>query len=244
MSIQPYLDYNDELYDVYRQLNLQSIDDFHAEKDHRWDAPNFMSFFTNITRGVNRVNTFDESDFKIYDEFVLLSGDIKFCAGMLNYLYPHITTRHNELSSTLIDRRYIMHINFGYQSIYQFWDRIGDLLWHFFYTGLDKNAVYTGRVLSNISNAFKETANYIALKTLYEKFKEFFDIQHEVVHSFTLGTEIYWQRNASYGDERKQQELLDKMATYKDAITDSLPQCIEALVLTLNLIDEIKAQQE
>lgn len=240
MNIQPYLDYNDELYDVYKELDLQSIDDFHGNKDPCWESPNFMSFFTDITRGVDRVNPFDESDFKIYDDFVLLSGDIKFCAGMLNYLYPYITTRHDELSSTLIDRRYIMHISFGYQSIYQFWDRIGDLLWHFFKTGLNKDAVYTGRVLSNIPNSYKETVHYIALKELFEQFKEFFDIRHEVVHSFTMGTEIYWQRNASYRDSKKQQELLDKMATYKEAITDSLPQCINALVLSLKLIGEIK----
>lgn len=239
MDIKPYLDHTNQLYSLYKDLNLLSIDDFHGENEERWNDTNFMSYFIDITRSVNLIHPFIDSDFKMYDDFVLLSGDIKFCAGMLNYLYPHVTTRHNEISSNLIDRRYIMHISFGYQSIYQFWDRIGDLLWHFFKTGLGKDSVFTGRVLTNLPSLYKETSPYISLKALFDEFKEHFDVRHDVVHSFTLGTEIYWKRNSAYGDSDMQQELIDKMKYYRDAITESLPSCINALDLALQLILEI-----
>ncbi|HKG07178.1 MAG TPA: Cthe_2314 family HEPN domain-containing protein [Pedobacter sp.] len=242
MGIQSYLDHTEELLDVYKALNLQSIDDFHADVEERWNNNNFLSYFVDVTRSVAVLNPFIESDFKMYDDFVLLSGDIKFCAGMLHYLHPYISSSPYNITATRIDRRYIMHVSFGYQSIYQFWDRIGDLLWHFFPTGLAKDAVYTGRVLNNIPNIFKLTEPYKSLKELFDEFKEFFEIRNDLVHSFTLGTEIYWQRNAAYGDIVLQQQLIDKLLSYRDIITESLPSCISALRHSLLLISEIKSQ--
>lgn len=240
MTIQPYLDYTDHLFDLYKQLDLKSIDDFHAEENHKWPSHNFMSYFIDVTRSFAQIEPFVDSDFKMYDEFVLLSGDIKFCAGMLHYLYPHTSSTHDQLTSNIIDRRYIMHVSWGYQSIYQFWDRIGDLLWHFFATGLNKESVYTGRLLNNMANEYKVTEPYIKLKSQFELFKEHFDIRHDVVHSFTLGTDLYWQRMSNFKNAVEQQKLLDKMLYYRDVITKSLDSCILALELALELILEIK----
>ncbi len=240
MNIQPYLDYTEQLFEVYRQLELKSLDDFNGEGESKWKGKNFITYFVDVTRSVPPLEAFDKSDFKMYDEFVTLSGDIKFCAGMLHYLYPHISKKHDELTSNMIDRRYIMHISWGYQSIYQFWDRIGDLLWHFFKTGLDREYIYTGRVLNNLEGKYKLTEIYISLKDKFDSFKEFFDIRHDVVHSFTLGTELYWKRTEHFKNRLEQQKLLELMLTYRDKITKSLPDCIDALELALELITELK----
>lgn len=237
MNIQPYYDHTDQLFETYKELNLKSIDDFHGENNKRWDGKNFMHWFSDITRGVQRENEFIESDFKIYDDFVHLSGDIKFCTGMLEYLYPSTTKAHDEFGSTIIDRRYNMHASFGFQSIYHFWDRIGDLLWHFFKTGLKQDSVYTGRVLSNLPQQFKSTDHFINLKQLFDNFTDRFEIRHEVVHNYTLGTKLSWERNNAYRDYQANENLLAKVSNYRSELSDSLIQCIDALEFSLRLIN-------
>ncbi|RZJ23662.1 MAG: hypothetical protein EON51_01940 [Acinetobacter sp.] len=243
-NIKPYRDYTDQLFALYKVLGMQSIDDFHAEPESRWDEKNFMSFFSDITRSKDKVHEFDESDFKIYDDFVVLSGDIKFCAGMLHYLYPFITKGHDQFSSTIIDRRYSMHVSFGYQSVYQFWDRIGDLLWHFFKTGLKRQTIYTGRVLNNLNPIYKSMQEYKDLEAAFKSFNDFFDVRHGVVHDFSIGTQLYWERQAAFRNYEANVSLQTKLTEYREKLTACLPLCIEALGYALRLISRIESGKE
>lgn len=238
MDITPYREYTKQLFKLYDEIGLKSIDDFHGEDEERWDGKNFMYWFTDITRKLPRENEFVESDFKIYDDFVVLSGDIKFSAGMLHYLHPSITKAHDQFGATIIDRRYTMHIGYGYQSIYEFWDRIGDLLWHFFFTGIRQDSVYVGKVLNNIPAKYKTSDNYAKLTDLYSDFKDHFGMRHDIVHHFTLGTQLYWERTKAFRDYEANAAIIRKLEAYKDLITESLPACIDALEFALRLISE------
>ncbi|MBB6501225.1 Cthe_2314 family HEPN domain-containing protein [Pedobacter cryoconitis] len=239
MDIQSYLDHTDQLFEVYKKLKLVSIDDYYEETSSRWNDKNFISYFTDVTRSKNTLNSFDTSDFKMYDDFVMLSGDIKFCAGMLHYLFPYTTKEPKDFTSSIIDRRYIMHVSFGYQSIYQFWDRIGDFLWIYFFTGIEAKKVYTGGVLKNLPEIYKNCEPYLQLKKSYESFNYTFRMRHDIVHNCSMGTELFWERNKYYTNEKKLNKLLSKVQGYRDKITKSLPQCIEALFCALELIQQL-----
>lgn len=239
MDIKPYLDHTNQLYDMYRKLNLQSIDDIFIEEREQWNNKNFLAYFSDVTRSRKNIIPFDKSDFKMYDDFVMLSGDIKFCAGMLHYLYEAISTDAEQLNSTLMDRRYIMHVSFGYQSIYHFWDRIGDLLWLYFPTDIEPKKVYTGGVLERLPDIYKKAKSYQRLKELYNLSNHYFRMRHDIVHKCTLGTELYWERMGIYGNVKKGNKLLNKVKGYKAKLTDMLPQCLEALYCALELILEL-----
>ncbi len=79
---------------------------------------------------------------------------------------------------------------------------------------------------------------------MFDQFKDCFDIRNDVVHKFTIGTELYWERNGAYGDTKREGEVMDKMKLYQDAITESLPSCIKALKLTLKFISETNHTRE
>lgn len=243
IDIKSYLDYNDQLHDVYRKLNLQSIDDIAIEDRVEWNNKNFISYFSDVTRSRKNIIPFDKSDFKMYDDFAMLSGDIKFCAGMLHYLIKSISTDTQQLTSTLMDRRYIMHVSFGYQSIYHFWDRIGDLLWLYFPTEIEAKKVYTGGVLERLPDIYKQKKSYKRLKELYGLSNHFFRMRHDIVHKYTLGTEIFWERMDAYGNVKKENRLLNKVKGYRTKITDMLPQCLEALYCALELILELPKEE-
>lgn len=238
MDIQPYRDYNDQLFDLYRKLNLKSIDDFHGASQPEWDGKNFMAWFIDITRGSKWLNDFDESDFKMYDDFVVISGDIKFCAGMLHYLYPSITKAHDSFGSNIIDRRYTMHVGYAFQSIYEFWDRIGDLLWHFFPTGIVRDNIYTSRVLNNLKPSVKESEHYVMLCDLLSQFNEHFSIRNGVVHHFTLGTQLYWERTKAFRDYEANVAIIKKLENFRNIVSQSLPDCLLALSHALRLIKD------
>ncbi len=238
-EITSYVKHTEELFELYEALQLKSIDDYFNEDHPKYPNQPLLSFFTDVTRSRPTLKKFDQSDFKMFDDFVILSGDVKFCAGMLHYLLPHISADPNGFSSTLIDRRYLMHVSFGYQSIYHFWDRIGDLLWLYFPTGIDEKKVYTGFVLDRIPDIYKQSTSFNDLKKSYHTFNDMFAMRHDIVHKCSIGTEITWMRTTNYGNEKKLRKLLLKIHSYRDKITKSLPLCIEALYLALNLIKEL-----
>jgi hypothetical protein len=234
MDIQPYFDHTDQLFELYRDLKLEALDDI-----QEWNGTTTINHFSNVTRSRENIHPFPESDFKIYDEFVALSGDIKFCAGMLHYLFPHTSHIPSHYDSTIIDRRYAMHVNFGYQSVYHLWDRIGDLLWIYFPTNIPKEQVFTAKVLKQITQPYRASQPFIDLVKLFHASNPAINERHKIVHNFSIGIEISWQRIHSYGNHKKLEKLQKKLQWYRDHITEALPASIKAIELSLLLIQEL-----
>jgi hypothetical protein len=235
--IELFREFTEELFSEYKNLGVKTL------VDYDFEGKSSAAFMTDITRKKNNIHPLPYSDFKIHDELNFITKDIKYVTGMLHILRPYINNAFRDedhYHQTIEDSRYLMYANFGLQSIYNFWDRLGDLLYLFFKTGLVNDQVYFGRVINNLEVIYKQTDSYRNLYNLYDsKVKTIFDIRHEAVHHFQLECKHYWGNVEFRSDKKKLGELNAEKRIYTDTMKEQLDVCSQGFNLTLKLINEL-----
>jgi hypothetical protein len=187
------------------------------------------------------------SVFKLHDEFIVISKDMKYITGILYLLKPYIVNTEIEQGfyhQNHEDRRYLMYCTFGVQTIYNFWDRIGDMLHYYFPTNIKPGNVYFGRVKERINDQYKNSENYKRLLELFKGIEFIFDLRHEAVHDFQIETKYYWG-NIQYINDTAERNLLNaEKFTYPDKMKKAMQICNEAFLVALKLIDELPDDTE
>lgn len=236
MAIEAFREFDTLFRKTYNNLEIKHLGEceFHGK--------NSIQYFYRIETKKN-IHPYPYSIFKIHDEFDFITKDIKYIMGLLYLLRPHINNTYEDngyYRQTNEDHRYLMFANFGLQSIYNFWDRLGDLLFLFFETGLSQDQVYFGRVINNMASKWKQTKPCINLKHLYDQeVKSFLDSRHEAVHHFQLECKYYWGNIEFNNDLNKLKELNEEKASYPEKMSNSLANCVKAFMLTVDLIGEL-----
>lgn len=187
------------------------------------------------------------SIFKLHDEFIVISKDMKYIGGVLYFLKPYIVnTEQSEgvYHQTLEDRRYLVYCTFGLQAVYHFWDRIGDLLHYYFPTNIKPGNVYFGRVKEGIAEEYKTSDNYKRLVELYNDTQNFFELRNEAVHHYQSETRYYWGNIQHSDDEKKRNSLNTEKFSYPDKIKQAMVICNEAFFTAVRLIDELPDDPE
>ncbi|MES2479451.1 MAG: Cthe_2314 family HEPN domain-containing protein [Bacteroidota bacterium] len=116
---------------------------------------------------------------KIFDDLVFLSKELMFHTANLYLHRPYINnpldtginfngetiySNYQNLSSL----RYSMFTNAAYQTTYNYWDKIGDMLAHCFETKLKPRQIDFSKVIEALETEFTNNSNYNWIK----KFKE------------------------------------------------------------------------
>ncbi|MEI2739332.1 MAG: Cthe_2314 family HEPN domain-containing protein [Chitinophagaceae bacterium] len=236
MAIEAFREFDTQFRKTYDSLGIQHLGEW------EFQGENSGQYICRIETKTN-IHPYPYSIFKIHDEFDFITKDIKYITGLLYLLRPHINNTYEDRGyyhQTNEDHRYLMFANFGLQSIYNFWDRLGDLLFLFFETGLSQDQVYFGRVINNMASQWKQTKPYIALKQLYDQeVKSFLDSRHEAVHHFQLECKFYWGNVEFLNDMNKLKELNEEKVSYPEKMSASLSNCLKAFKLTVDLICEL-----
>lgn len=184
----------------------------------------------------------NSSELKIEHEMDFISCDIKYITAVLLLLRPYVNNSSENYTyfQTVEDRRYLMYTTFGLQAVYNFWDRIGDLLWHFFPTALQERDVYFDRVMAAIDAFYRATKPYQQLKYLYEsEVKPILADRKEAVHYFQPESRHYWGHIENHGDKAKLADMYKQKYNYADIMKRQLAITWEAFELIVNLIDEL-----
>lgn len=236
MAIEAFREFDTQFRKTYDNLGIKHLGecDFQDENSGQYICR---------VKAKKNIHPYPYSIFKIHDEFDFITKDIKYITGLLFLLRPYINNTYEDKGcyhQTNEDHRYLMFANFGLQSIYNFWDRLGDLLFLFFETGLSQDQVYFGRVINNMASQWKQTRPYIDLKQLYDQeVKSFLDSRHEAVHHFQLECKFYWGNVEFHNDINKLKELNEEKVSYPEKMSTSLNNCVKAFKLTIDLICEL-----
>jgi hypothetical protein len=239
-----FTEFNERIFAAYKEQGIFNL----TQKE--FDGKTTASFISDILRRKRNIHPLPYSDFKIHDELDFISKDLKYVTGVLYYLRPFIVnTKYTDgmYHQNLADRRFLMYANFGYKIIYNYWDRIGDLLHLYFETGLAIDNVYFGRVLSNMKDPYhidpKHITNdpiYKQLKDLYEnELKTFFDERHEAVHHFQLEAKHYWGNVELRKDKAASLKLNAEKHNYPEFMKKQLELFFVGFELALKLIDKL-----
>lgn len=237
MAIHAFREFDKQLRQSYIDLGIKYL------SEYDFNGEDSIQYFLRSIEQKRNIHPYPYSISKIHGEFNFITQDIKYVTGMLFMLRPYINNSYHDSGmyyQTNEDHRYLMFANFGLQSVYNFWDRLGDLLFLFFETGLEHGQVYFGRVINNFPSEWKSRKPYLLLKELYEQeVKKFLEIRHESVHHFQLECKYYWG-NVEYKDDPvKLKELNEEKFSYPEIMSKALDDCIKAYQLTLDLINEL-----
>lgn len=120
-----------------------------------------------------------------------ISQDIKFSLGNVylykelginNFLNEYITTPQGETiftyRQTLGDRRFFFYVSVCFEKLYNFWDRIGDLLSLALDLKIEPKEIYFPRVIKEIEKLNSQSVNFKFLKEFSEK--EYQDILNRI----------------------------------------------------------------
>lgn len=228
-------EYNEQIFKVYDELNLKNLSQVEFE------GKNSVSYFSEVLRSKSSIKPLPYSDFKIHDELDFITKDIKYIIGVLYFLRPHIVdTEFNDgkYLQNLEDHRYLTYASFGVQAVHNYWDRLGDLLYLFFETGLREDSVYLSRVLNNVKPWVKLNSEYKLFKVHFDEFiLPFLKERHNVVHHFQLEVKYYWGAIESHQNKVKREELNVEKFGWVEELTRILSDSIKGFDLTLKLID-------
>lgn len=239
-ELKAFHEWNKQIFKEQIEQNL--IDLYHTSYHGKTSA----SIFSDIL--FNRANSkpLPYSLFKIHDEFITISKDIKYVTAILFLLRPHIINpeeNEGKYLQNLEDRRYLMYTTFGIQAIYNFWDRLGDLLHLYFPTNLKLNEVTFGRMKGLIPDDLKLKTSYIRLIELYDEQKSIFDLRHNTVHHYQVETQQFWGVIENREDQEKMDGLNKEKKEYPEKMKHALKICNECFYLVLEIIAELPIKE-
>ena len=135
------------------------------------------------------------------------------------------------------DARYLSYASTLYSAIYNFWDRIGDLLNCFFITGLGDANVYIGRVLNNFPSMHKDSTIFKQINQIYkDQVIAFVSKRNENDHRQSVPTTHFNRIILAKGNEQSEQTKLK--LCLPDLFKEQINLAYQGFELALRLIEE------
>ena len=229
-----YREFDKTVRDNYEKLDLKCLDEMEFESEKA------LSYYSKVISDNKAIHPFHS--YEKYSELSFLSGDIKYYTAILYLLKNYINNPIKENRTyfqTMEDKRYLSYANILFQTFYNYWDRIGDLIYSFLKTSLKERDVYFVTVLENIKKDVNHSENFNELYNLFEtKLKSLFSKRKEIVHYLGLGTEIHvgFFKNYSKTDEFiGNQNYKEKLPLF---FNENINYTFNGFQLSLKLIDE------
>ena len=223
--------FDDLVREKYDELNLKHL----KQVDDNLDLVGTL-------REKKIANAFDYSEFKLLDELDYLTQELKYQTSMLHIFANGINNPNEENNTyiqTVYDHRYLMYSNWSLQTVYNYWDRLGDLLWHTFETNISIKNVYFKVVFDAIPVQYKDSPHYKHIRDIYEKkVINLIQNRHDSVHHYSLETIHRWThiQNSDFTTNAEMYETKKELAII---LKEQLSICLEIFNEVVNLINEL-----
>ena len=196
-----------------------------------------LTFYTEVTSNHAKIR---EVPLFLWDDFFFISNDLVHFTTLLFLLRTFINDAMKEAGTyhqNWYDARYLSYASVLHSSVYNFWDRIGDLLHCFFATGLPDDRVYIGRVLNNFPAADRASANFQQINQSYmDHVRPLVFERNEDVHNQSLATSHFYGVILARGDEQRAQTELK--LRLPDLFKEQINFAYQGFELALRLIED------
>lgn len=201
------------------------------------DGKHPLTFYSEVTSNhaeIRKVPLF------LWKDLFFISNDLVHFTTLLFLLRTFINDATKEAGTyhqNWYDARYLSYASVLHSAVYNFWDRIGDLLHCFFTTGLSDDRVYMGRVLNNFPAAHRVSANFQQINEIYiDHVRPLVFERNEDVHNQSLATTHFYGAILARGDrQREQTELKLRLP---DLFKEQIDFAYKGFELALRLIEE------
>ncbi len=250
-----YPEYETDLRRISREKGIVCLADFEILK---FGGQNALQLFARVEETRSVINCMGCLDKKLSDLVDSISPDIKFSIanaylyldGANNFLIERESVNGQEFSTyhqTLSDKRYFYYVNVAFEKLYNFWDRVGDILHESFRLPAVRN-VYFGAVIDELANVptVKENPNYkLLLNFKNGPYKEYLNrVRILIVHDRHKDTyfKFEWISSFMAKDNDSNLEAVSKLQVEKEsfpgALKEQLDLANEGYEKMINLISE------
>lgn len=215
------------------------------------DGKNAKSFAIDITRKPELINT-PIHDFNTIDDIFRASQEIKSLFGEVLLLNPYIT---NYISNpvlfngttiytyfpTFIDQRFFQTTGILFESLYNYWDKIGDILAAYLKLDLISTQIYFPTVIDNIPKEFHSSDNYKWLKNFRsEEYNRLNKKRKSVVHYKHLESNFHEEYSKNFKKKDELEKLYIEQMGLSIFLNDQVRKTIKGFEIAFNLLNEIK----
>jgi len=190
----------------YRLKEIKTAEGILHISELRPNGKDFLTFYSEVTSHSAHIK---EVPLFLYDDLLFISNDLVHFTSFLFLLKPFINDATKEAGTYFqnwYDARYLSYVSILHSSVYNFWDRIGDLLHCFFATGLSDDKVYIGRVLNNFPKEHKNSINFQKINNIYNNHvRSLIFERNEDAHNQATATTRYYKVILERGDKQREQ---------------------------------------
>lgn len=245
-------DFDTKIYTIYIQEDLFPL----RGKEDSYKLPNtkqILSWHREVTRHRNchfKPNYYDYQS--NINDLLFISDEIVYFTAHL-YLYkPFINTPLKDaywsgkywifpVFQNGPGKRYEMYINICYEKLYNYWDRIGDLIASYFPTKFSRN-IYFSKVIQQLKYDYSNNSDFDWLLNFSEnQYKEFNTERIKTVHKISINTENRSKQMKNLTDELKSRELTNQILNYPNFFKEMNGLCIEGFQRTLSFLEHVNA---
>ncbi len=221
----------------YRLTEIKTTEGILHISELRPSGKEFLTLYSEVTSHKAHIK---EVPLFLYDDLFFISNDLVHFTSFLFLLKPFINDPTKEAGTYFqnwYDARYLAYASILRSSVYNFWDRIGDLLHCFFATGLADDKVYIGRVLNNFPKEYKNSANFQKINDIYNNHvHSLISERNEDAHNQLTATTHYFKM--ILGREDEQMELMQIKLRLPDIFKEQISFAYEGVQDALLLIAE------
>ena len=191
---------------------------------------------------------------KNIDELLYSSDEIIYFTAHLYFYKPYINTPLKDsywtgkttiypVFSNLPGKRYDMFVGVCFEKVYNYWDRIGDLIASF-YPNRFKGNIYFSKTIKKLESEYRGNKDYDWLRNFVDnEFTDFNQERIDVVHYISKSTQQKWNQLGHVTDYNKSKALTDKILSYPEYFKQMNEICKIGFEKTLNLLEEINKRE-
>lgn len=237
--------FNDMIFQIYNEYNIRCLD----------DDKNLISEYYKIIQLFNDLNL-GLSEHQLISDILNCAKDIKYTVGNLFLYRKYINNPLDEVIKignielfpnyqNIEDRRYSLYASIVAEKLYNYWDRIGDLIHLIMKVIETKNKVYFHSVIENLPPNLSESENFKWLKEFKEKdFVIINKVRKNVVHFRQLETDYYTKHIDFAHDRNEIERLQNEKEKFADDFNTQLNKTIIGFEKTIKLLAEFNEKRK
>jgi hypothetical protein len=244
-------DFQQAVIDIYKEKELKSLAGPNREFDV--NGRQIIQWYFNIVRK-GRLKFKDFNFHECFDDLIFCSDEVLYFTGLL-YLYaPYMNNPIND-GYWFVDRmmypnfqnleakRFSMISNSVSEKVYNYWDRIGDLIATYFPDLIDPKRVFFPTAIDIIPTKYHSSDNYKWLKEFRDgEYKRINEKRKEVVHYLTHDTDFRHRHLESTSNKEEMEKLIKERDGLPDFFKGQIKYTLDGFEKTILLIEEITTE--
>jgi len=245
-------DFQDVINVVYKEQELKSLAGLN--KEFLVNERQIVGWYFNVVRK-GRIKFKDFNFHKCFDDLIFCSDEILHFTALLYVYAPHMNNPIND-GYWFVDRmvypnmqnleakRFSMFSNSVTEKVYNYWDRIGDIIAAYFPDLIDPKRVFFPTAIDIIPKRFHASPNYIWLKEFREgEYKRMNEKRKDVVHYLTHDTDFRHKHLESTSDKENMEKLVNERDGLPDFFKAQIKFTLDGFEKAILLIDEITFEE-